>query len=222
MIILNILIELLSELRNASPKLISLSKINSSSVVKLYFIFIFSVHHQCSYKHYVLIPYLQNILLQLLFLLSLKLLLLFVLLFYFLLLTYHIHSLYDFHSNVYFLLTSSAHYDKWKEYIAGIDTMKTVTKNDKLKVLKAFLNFGEKRYGYNFHQVLLNMERFKNPDELVEEKVYYDINEFDKFLSAEDEDRYRILWETLYYCELRIGEARGLQWKDINLENKTL
>ena len=32
-----------------------------------------------------------------------------------------------------------AHYDKWKEYIAGIDTMKTVTKNDKLKVLKAFL-----------------------------------------------------------------------------------
>ena len=71
--------------------------------------------------------------------------------------------------------------------------MKTVTKNDKLKVLKAFLNFGEKRYGYNFHQVLLNMERFKNPDELVEEKVYYDINEFDKFLSAEDEDRYRIL-----------------------------
>ena len=115
-----------------------------------------------------------------------------------------------------------AHYDKWKEYIAGIDTMKTVTKNDKLKVLKAFLNFGEKRYGYNFYQVLLNMERFKNPDELVEEKIYYDINEFDKFLSAEDEDRYRILWETLYYCGLRIGEARGLQWKDINWENKTL
>ena len=67
-----------------------------------------------------------------------------------------------------------AHYDKWKEYISGITTMNTVTKNDKLKVLKAFLNFGEKIYGYNFHQVLLNMERFKNPDELVKEKVYYD------------------------------------------------
>ncbi len=100
--------------------------------------------------------------------------------------------------------------------------MKTVTKNDKLKVLKAFLNFGEKRYGYNFHQVLLNMERFKDPDELVKEKVYYDIAEFDKFLASEGEDRYRILWETLYYCGLRIGEARGLQWKDINWENKTL
>ena len=115
-----------------------------------------------------------------------------------------------------------AHYDKWKEYIASIDTMKTVTKNDKLKVLKAFLNFGEKRYGYNFHQVLLNMERFKNPDELVKEKAYYDIAEFDKFLASENEDRYRILWETLYYCGLRIGEARGLQWKYINWDNKTL
>lgn len=64
-----------------------------------------------------------------------------------------------------------SHYDKQKEYIAGIDSMKTVTKNDKLKVLKAFLNFGEKRYGYNFHQVLLNMERFKNPDELVSKRL---------------------------------------------------
>ena len=90
-----------------------------------------------------------------------------------------------------------AHYDKWKEYISGITTMNTVTKNDKLKVLKTFLNFGEKRYGYNFHQVLLNMERFKNPDDLVKEKVYYDINEFDKFLSAETDERYKILWETL-------------------------
>ena len=63
------------------------------------------------------------------------------------------------------------YYDKQKEYIAGIDSMKTVTKNDKLKVLKAFLNFGEKRYGYNFHQVLLNMERFKNPDELVSKRL---------------------------------------------------
>lgn len=115
-----------------------------------------------------------------------------------------------------------AHYDKWKEYISGITTMNTVTKNDKLKVLKAFLNFGEKRYGYNFHQVLLNMERFKNPDELVKEKVYYDINEFDKFLSVETEERYKILWETLYYCGLRIGEARGLQWEDIDWDNKTI
>ena len=115
-----------------------------------------------------------------------------------------------------------AHYDKLKEYISGITTMNTITKNDKLNVLKAFLNFGEKRYCYNFHQVLLNMERFKNPDELVKEKFYYDINEFDKLLSAETEERYKILWETLYYCGLRIGEARGLKWEDIDWDNKTL
>ena len=34
--------------------------------------------------------------------------------------------------------------------------------------------------------------------------------------------RYKILWETLYYCGLRIGEARGLQWEDIDWDNKTI
>ena len=50
----------------------------------------------------------------------------------------------------------------------------------------------------------------------------YDINEFDKFLSAEADERYKILWETLYYCGLRRGELRGLTWNDIDFGNSYL
>ena len=46
--------------------------------------------------------------------------------------------------------------------------------------------------------------------------------EFEKFIYGEDDPRYLLLWKTLYYCGLRIGEARGLQWEDIDWDNKTL
>ena len=83
-------------------------------------------------------------------------------------------------------------------------------------------NFFIKRYNFNFNQVILLMEKFKNPEEKKSERQIYEYDEFMMFLSAEDGLRFRCLWETLYYCGLRIGEARGLQWKDINWENKTL
>lgn len=50
----------------------------------------------------------------------------------------------------------------------------------------------------------------------------YGLNDFNAFLSAETDQRYRCLWLTLYFCGLRIGEARGLQWNDIDWDNRTL
>lgn len=43
--------------------------------------------------------------------------------------------------------------------------MKDISKNDILKVLKAVLRFGIKRYNFNFNQLLMLMEKFKNTDE---------------------------------------------------------
>lgn len=34
--------------------------------------------------------------------------------------------------------------------------------------------------------------------------------------------KWQVTFRTLYYCGLRKGELRGLQWKDIALEIKTL
>ena len=114
------------------------------------------------------------------------------------------------------------YFENWKKYMNNQPDMKDVSKNDILKVLKAVLHFGIKRYNFNFNQVILLMEKFKNPEEKKSERQIYEYDEFMMFLSAEDDLRFRCLWETLYYCGLRIGEARGLQWKDINWENKTL
>ena len=47
------------------------------------------------------------------------------------------------------------------------------------------------------------------------------MNSFNSYLS-EDDLKYKCLWETLYYCDLRIREARGLTWSDIDFDNKLL
>ena len=114
------------------------------------------------------------------------------------------------------------YYEKWKKYVNEQENMKDVSKNDILKVLKALMHYGIKIYNFDFNQTLLLMEKFKNPQEKKSERDVYEYNEFIQFLSAEDELRFRCLWETLYYCGLRIGEARGLTWADIDFDNKLL
>ena len=42
------------------------------------------------------------------------------------------------------------------------------------------------------------------------------------FFSKVDDLRYKCFFELLYYCGLRRSEARGLQWKHIDFNNKTL
>lgn len=54
------------------------------------------------------------------------------------------------------------------------------------------------------------------------EQDFYVFNEFEQFLSGENEPRFIILWKTLYYCGLRIDEARGLQWKDVDWKKRTI
>ena len=57
------------------------------------------------------------------------------------------------------------YFENWKKYMNSQPDMKDVSKNDILKVLKAVLHFGIKRYNFNFNQVILLMEKFKNPEE---------------------------------------------------------
>ena len=114
------------------------------------------------------------------------------------------------------------HFEEWKKFVNKSD-LNYISKNDKLKVLRACLNYGVKHYQLTvLLRTMSMMTKFENPGELKKEQLVYTPDEFNKFLDAEDDPRYRILWLTLYYCGLRIGEARGLQWKDINWETKTL
>lgn len=101
------------------------------------------------------------------------------------------------------------HYEAWKK-VMNKKNMKDVSKNDVLKTFKAMLHYGVKIYNFNFNQVLALMEKFKSPGERKKEQDFYVFKEFEQFLSGEDEPRFIILWKTLYYCGLRIGEDRGI------------
>ena len=51
---------------------------------------------------------------------------------------------------------------------------------------------------------------------------FYEPEEFFKFISVVDDLRYKCFFELLYYYGLRCFEAIGLQWKYIDLNNKTI
>lgn len=113
------------------------------------------------------------------------------------------------------------HYEACKK-VMNKKNMKDVSKNDALKTLKTLLHYGIKIYNFNFNQTLTLMEKFKSPGVFKKKQSFYTFSEFEKFISGEDYSRHLLLWKTLYYCSLRIGEARGLQWKDIDWKNRTI
>ena len=113
------------------------------------------------------------------------------------------------------------HIELWKREI-NKTTLVTSTKNDILKFIKAILNYGNKFYDINFNKVYMKIENFDNPNELPKEMLFFTFEEFQEFISVEDDLKWKTLFETLYYMGLRKGELRGLQWKDINFKKKTM
>ena len=49
---------------------------------------------------------------------------------------------------------------------------------------------------------------------------FWTYDEFSKFISVEDNLTFKTFFKTLYYCGLRKGEARALDWKDIDFINR--
>ena len=66
------------------------------------------------------------------------------------------------------------------------------------------------------------MDKFKDPNGLKKEMKYYTLPEFKKFISEEEDLKYRVIFEILYYCGLRKGELKGLTWKDIYFDKRIL
>ena len=116
---------------------------------------------------------------------------------------------------------NGTHYELWRNEINNLDNSCSY-KNMIQKLLKAILNWGNKQYGYNFSDFYNKIQKFSNPDELPKEMQYFTLDEFKIFISFEENIKYRCLYETLYYCGLRKGEAKALTWEDIDFNNKEL
>ncbi len=113
------------------------------------------------------------------------------------------------------------HYELWRQFM-NEKNISTRYKNGVYKYLKAIMNFGTKWYDLNFIKVYNKMANFNNPNERKKEMKFYTPNEFQKFLSVENDLKFRCAFQTLFYCGLRNGELRGLTWNDINFRKSCL
>ena len=111
--------------------------------------------------------------------------------------------------------------EKWKQEVNS-QNLATRTKNDYMKYFKSALNFAMKWYDFNLNSLYNKLTNFTNPDEIPKEMQFYTFEEFQQFISVEDDLKFRTLFETLYYCGLRRGELRGLTWNNINFDRKEL
>lgn len=112
-------------------------------------------------------------------------------------------------------------YEEWKKKIRR-KKFSTRHYNDLVKFWKAILNYGTAWYNFNFLSTYRKMTNFTNPNERKKEMLFYTFAEFKQFLSVEEDFRFHCLWETLFYCGLRCGEARGLTWDNLDFKSKTL
>ena len=113
------------------------------------------------------------------------------------------------------------HFERWKMEINKLN-LKTSTKNDLYKYLRSILNFGVKWFNFDYNGMLPKMTNFTNPNEVKEEMQFYTKEEFDKFISVEDNLLYKTMFITFYFCGLRMNELRGLQWCNVDLDNKLI
>lgn len=111
--------------------------------------------------------------------------------------------------------------ENWKQEMNS-KNLTTRTKNDLMKYLKSALNYGTKWYDFNFTSMYNKMVNFTNSNEMPKEMLFYTYEEFKKFISVEEDLKFKTLFETLYFCGLRRGELRGLTWKYVDFERKEI
>ena len=112
-------------------------------------------------------------------------------------------------------------FERWHDEINSTH-LATRTKNDIYKLLKTILNYAIAWHKFNFAKVYPKMYNFNDPNEFPKEQLFFTYEEFKQFLSVETDIKWIDIFEILYYCGLRRGKLRGLQWKNINFKDRTL
>lgn len=113
------------------------------------------------------------------------------------------------------------HYQKWRAEMMKVGISNSY-KNEIQKFLKIVINWAVKTYGFNMNKFYGRMEPFTSASDIKKEMDFYTLEEFNQFISSAPNLQIKCMYETLYYCGLRRGEARGLQWKDVNWNDKRL
>lgn len=112
-------------------------------------------------------------------------------------------------------------YQRWRNQMNKTD-LSDRYKTDIQKLIKTICNYAEKQWDFNLRKFYNKLEPFKTPGAIKKEMDVYKPEEFYKFISVVNDIQMRCLYKALYYCGLRRGEARGLTWDCIDLNNNRL
>ena len=69
---------------------------------------------------------------------------------------------------------------------------------------------------------LTGVERDKRPNEMKKEMLFWEPDEFEKFIANVDDIMWKTFFSTLYMMGIRRGECIALTWKDIDFVKKTM
>lgn len=109
--------------------------------------------------------------------------------------------------------------EKWQQSLISSD-YKSSSLIQHQVMFKAILNFAIKKNMYSDLKVINLPNKSKNEQKT--EMLFWELDEFNKFISVIDDITHKALFYILYTCGLRIGETLALQWKDIDFDNKSL
>lgn len=86
---------------------------------------------------------------------------------------------------------------------------------------KTIMKYGS-QIGYVTNAQLFMFKNMKRNDEMKKEMLFWTPDEYNKFIQKVDDPYYYALFNVLYWCGLRLGEALALTWNDIDLNTKTI
>lgn len=69
---------------------------------------------------------------------------------------------------------------------------------------------------------LSSVERNKRPNEMKKEMLFWELDDFEKFIVNVDDIMWKTFFSTLYMMGIRRGECIALTWKDIDFTDKTM
>lgn len=110
----------------------------------------------------------------------------------------------------------------FRNYVQSLDCS-TTYKNNILTAFKALFNFARKYYGLQYNPTLVIDKIKQSYDEKMEDHKrqsnVWTYDDFNKFIVCVKDYKYKVLFSTLFYTGMRLGECLALTWNDLN-DNK--
>lgn len=116
---------------------------------------------------------------------------------------------------------TKADFDNFRRRVAENASWSVSYKNKVLNHAKALITFADKHHDIT-NRIPWKYEPLADTVRAKQTMQFFTKEEFDRFIEAVDDLRYRALFTVLFYCGLRVGEANALQWRDLDRTNRTL